>query len=107
MLIQPRAPAKPVRIRTFASQVEDSLFSERLMMLLTSMFGMLALGLAAVGLYGLMSYTVSTRTREIGVRLALGARPARVLRMVVAQRAAHGRHRDHHRAADRMAGVTR
>jgi predicted permease len=83
-LVQPRTPAKPVRIRTFASQVEDSLFSERLMMLLTSVFGMLALGLAAVGLYGLMSFTVSTRTREIGVRLALGARPARVLRMVVA-----------------------
>ena len=82
-LIQPRTPAKPVRIRTFASQVEDSLFSERLMMLLTSVFGMLALGLAAVGLYGLMSYTVSTRTREIGVRLALGARPTRVVRMVV------------------------
>jgi predicted permease len=83
-LVQPRTPAKPVRIRTFASQVEDSLFSERLMMLLTSVFGMLALGLAAVGLYGLMSFTVSARTREIGVRLALGARPARVLRMVVA-----------------------
>ncbi len=83
-LVQPRTPARPVRIRTFASQVEDSLFSERLMMLLTSVFGMLALGLAAVGLYGLMSFTVSTRTREIGVRLALGARPARVLRMVVA-----------------------
>ena len=82
-LIQPRTPAKPVRIRTFASQVEASLFSERLMMLLTSVFGMLALGLAAVGLYGLMSYAVSTRTREIGVRLALGARPARVMRMVV------------------------
>ncbi len=82
-LIQPRTPAKPVRIRTFASQVEDSLFSERLMMLLTSVFGMLALGLAAVGLFGLMSYTVSTRTREIGVRLALGARPARVVRMIV------------------------
>jgi len=83
-LVQPRTPARPVRIRTFASQVEDSLFSERLMMLLTSVFGTLALGLAAVGLYGLMSFTVSTRTREIGVRLALGARPARVLRMVVA-----------------------
>jgi predicted permease len=82
-LIQPRTPARPVRIRTFASQVENSLFSERLMMLLTSMFGVLALGLAAVGLYGLMAYTVSTRTREIGVRLALGARPARIMRMVV------------------------
>jgi putative ABC transport system permease protein len=81
--IQPLTPAKPVRMRTFASQLEDSLFNDRLMMWLTSIFGLLALGLAAVGLYGLMSYTVVTRTREIGVRLALGARPVRVVRMVL------------------------
>jgi ABC-type antimicrobial peptide transport system permease subunit len=82
--IQPRTPAKPIRVRTLAAQVEDSLISERLMTILTSVFGVLALGLAAVGLYGLMSYSVVTRTREIGVRLALGARPTRVLRMVLA-----------------------
>ena len=81
--VQPKAPSSPMRVRTFARQIESSLFEARLMRLLTSIFGVLALALAAVGLYGLMSYNVALRTREIGVRLALGARPARVVRMVL------------------------
>jgi predicted permease len=82
--VQPRTPAAPMRIRTFASQIDDSLFEERLMRMLSAIVGALALLLAAIGLYGLMSYSIATRTREIGVRLALGARPARVVRMVLA-----------------------
>ena len=50
-------------------------------------FGLLALGLAAIGVYGVMSLIVSERTREVGVRLALGAQPAELLRMIVGQAA--------------------
>jgi ABC-type antimicrobial peptide transport system permease subunit len=63
--------------------MERSLFEERLMVLLTAIFSGLALLLAAIGLYGLVSYSVVARTREIGVRLAIGARPSHVLRMVM------------------------
>ena len=81
--VQPKAPSSPMGVRTLAWQIESSLFEPRLMRLLTTIFGGLALALAAIGLYGLMSYNVALRTREIGVRLALGARPARVVRMVL------------------------
>jgi predicted permease len=72
-------------IKTESDQIERSLFQERLIARLSSFFGGLSLLLACVGLYGLLSYEVTSRRREIGVRMALGARPPDILRLVVSQ----------------------
>jgi predicted permease len=70
-------------IRTLEQQVDQSLFAERLFVKLSSSFGFLALLLASIGLYGVMSYTVTRRTGEIGVRMALGAGRGSVLRLLL------------------------
>ena len=61
----------------------DSVAQRRFVLVLVGLFGVLALVLAAIGVYGVMSLLVSERTQEVGVRLALGAHPSHVLKMLV------------------------
>lgn len=74
-----------IEVKTLAAQVEESIVQERLIALLSTFFGALAVLLACIGLYGIMAYAVVRRTAEIGVRIALGARPGDVLWMVLRQ----------------------
>ena len=72
-------------IKTQVEQADQSLSQERLFAKLLSLFGLLAQQLASIGLYGVMAYSVSQRTHEIGIRMALGAKPGDVLRMILRQ----------------------
>jgi ABC-type antimicrobial peptide transport system permease subunit len=72
-------------VKTESEQIDRLLFQERLVARLSGFFAVLALVLACVGLYGLLSYEVSRRTREIGIRMAMGAHPASVMKLVLRQ----------------------
>jgi predicted permease len=72
-------------VETMQGHVDKSLLLPRISALLLGIFGVVGLTLAAIGLYGVMSYSVRCRTREIGIRIALGAKPREVLRMILRQ----------------------
>jgi predicted permease len=77
------SPAIGIELRTFDSTIRDGLLRERLMAALSGVFGIIAALIAAIGVYGVMSYQVARRTNEIGVRIALGARRGDIARMVL------------------------
>jgi predicted permease len=70
-------------MRTMDTQISNSLATERMIASLSTVFGFVATVLAIIGLYGVMSYSVAQRTREIGIRMALGAEQGRVIKMVM------------------------
>jgi ABC-type antimicrobial peptide transport system permease subunit len=77
-------PNVPVlRAQMMEEYINSHLARERLIAFLSGFFGILALGLASVGLYGVMAYAVTRRTREVGIRMALGAQRGDVVRMIV------------------------
>jgi predicted permease len=72
-----------INVRSMKEQIQATMSGERIFAQLTSGFGILALVLACIGIYGIMAYTVARRTSEIGIRMALGAQAENVLRMVL------------------------
>jgi predicted permease len=83
-VVQQQDPDLPlINVRTQEQQIAATTQQERIFVAMTSSFGMLALAIAAVGIYGIMAYSVASRINEIGIRLALGAMPRQVLSMIL------------------------
>jgi ABC-type antimicrobial peptide transport system permease subunit len=77
-------PDLPVyRVRTMEQRVDESLARRRFAVVLLGLFAVIALGLASLGIYGVMAYLVAQGTRELGIRLALGATPREILRLII------------------------
>jgi ABC-type antimicrobial peptide transport system permease subunit len=80
-------PEMTMEFADFQSRIQDGLVRERLMAVLSGLFGAVAMILAAVGLYGVISYLVARRRNEIGIRVAIGARKGQVIRLVMRESA--------------------
>jgi predicted permease len=77
------SPSLDTTYQGFRTMVQDSMLRERLMATLSGFFGVLALVLATIGLYGILSYAVASRTNEIGIRMALGANTREVVKLIL------------------------
>jgi predicted permease len=85
--LQHRLPGTTIDVRPLSAQVNATIVQERMMATLAGGFGLLALALACIGLYGLLAYTVARQTQEIGIRMALGAQRKQVVARVLADSA--------------------
>ncbi len=81
--IQKRTPNVPVEVRALSAQVSSRIVQERMLATLATGFGLLALVLVSIGLYGLLAYSVARRIKEIGIRMALGAERHRVIVLIM------------------------